>query len=86
MRYLISYDLNVPGHDYQMLFDELERLGAKRLLQSQWITPALDETFTALGLRDRLWALMQYEDRLLVASLNSTHWAGMNLMVQVNTV
>lgn len=86
MRFLISYDLNTPSYDYQMLFDELERLGAKRVLQSQWITPALDETMTALGLRDRLWALMQYDDRLLVASLNSTHWAGMNLMVQVNPV
>ena len=38
MRYVVSYDLeNASTEEYQTLEDELERLGGKRVLQSQWV-------------------------------------------------
>ena len=32
--YLVSYDLRVPGRNYQPVWDELKRLGAVRVLAS----------------------------------------------------
>ena len=47
-RYLISYDLTAPGRNYEALFNELARLGAKRLLLSQW---GLRNPATAVAIR-----------------------------------
>src|SRR5215213_2400027 len=59
-RYLISYDLNAPGRNYEALFDELARLGAKRLLLSQW---GLRNAANAVAIRDHLWSFMDGNDR-----------------------
>ena len=57
-RYLISYDLNAAGRNYEALFNELARLGAKRLLLSQW---GLRNPATAVAIADHLWSFMRWE-------------------------
>ena len=80
--YVISYDLNAPGKDYQALYDELDRLGASPILLSQH---AVNRTNTdAAGLRDHLWTFMDTNDRLLVMARNSGNWAGRNLITKLS--
>ena len=52
MRYSISYDLRSPGRDYQTLWDELGRLGAKRMLQSHYVVRLTGTT--AANMRDHI--------------------------------
>ena len=84
MRYLISYDLNTPGKNYQALWDAIAGLSAQRVLLSQWITRRSNTS--AQGLRDYLWAFMDANDRLLVVCMDSADWASMNTMVNPNTL
>lgn len=80
--YVINYDLNAPGKNYQALYDELDRLGASRILLSQH---AVNRTNTdAARLRDYLWAFMDTNDRLLVMARDSGNWAGMNLITKLS--
>lgn len=79
MRYVISYDLNTPGKDYQTLWDALASIGAQRVLYSQWVVRRYETS--AQGLANYLWRFMDANDRLLVISLDNTEWWGMNLMV-----
>ena len=85
MRYVISYDLNKPGKDYQKLTDALKSLGAERILLSEWVTTKRTGT-NAAKLRDWLWTFMDGSDRLMVVCLDSSEWAGMNLMANPNTI
>lgn len=84
MRYTISYDLNSPGKDYQALYDALTRVGAKRILYSEWVV-RWDGT-TAESIRTYVWSYMDANDRLMVTCLDSTDWAGINLMFNPNTL
>jgi len=84
MRYLISYDLIVPGKNYQPLWNALAELGAKKVLLSQYIVRR--NNTSAVGLRDHLVQFVDANDRLLVVCLDSTDWAGRHLMVQVNQI
>ena len=84
MQYVISYDLDAPGKNYKKLTDELVRLGATRILLSQWV--ARRTGTTATGLRDHVWQFMDANDRLLVTSLGSADWAGRNLMADPNAL
>jgi hypothetical protein len=81
---MISYDLNKPGRDYKTLTDALEKVGARRVLYSQWIV-RWNNTTAAL-IRQYIWTFMDANDRLLVSCLDSADWAGMNLMVDPNTI
>jgi hypothetical protein len=65
-KYLISYDLDKPGQDYPRIIGELERLGAIRILYSEWI---LRNDATASALRDHLKAFIDSNDMLLVVAL-----------------
>jgi hypothetical protein len=86
MRYEISYDLNKPetAFDYKRLYKELNELGAKKILYSQWVVHRTGTS--AANLRDYLWKFMDGNDRLMVVCLNSSDWAGMNLMNDPNTM
>jgi len=64
--YLVSYDLDKPGQDYHPLIQELKRMGAKRVLYSEWI---LKTTSTAAQVRDHLKTLIDDNDMLLVVGL-----------------
>ncbi len=65
-KYLISYDLDKPGQDYTSLIKELERLGAFKILYSEWI---LQSDASAVQLRDHLKAFIDSNDKLLVVGL-----------------
>lgn len=82
MKYKISYDLRTPGKDYQKLYDALAAIGAQRTMLSEWVTKRSQTT--ASGLRSYLWNFMDANDRLMVVCLDSSDWAGMNLMFDPN--
>ena len=84
MRYIISYDLVAPGRNYQPLWDELARIGAQRVLQSQWVVRRVETT--ASGLRVHFKKFIDSNDRLLVTCLDSSDWASLNAMTDLNKV
>lgn len=84
MRYLISYDLDAPGKNYDKVIAALKAVGAQRVLLSQWVVRW--NNTTATNIRSYVWSHMDANDRLLVSSLDSADWAGMNLMVDPNTI
>lgn len=64
--YLVSYDLNRPGQEYPDLINALTRLGAVKVLYSEW---ALKTDLTAIQLRDHLQKFVDGNDSLLVVGL-----------------
>ena len=69
MKYMICYDLRNKNkkEDYEKLYDELEELGAKRILYSQWMLDLSDTNVDEL-LRHFL-KFLDSSDRLLVVAL-----------------
>ena len=84
MRYVISYDLRKPGQNYQSLYDALENIGAKRVLQSQW--GVRRNNTTAKNLRDHFRKYMDSNDRILVTSIDGHDWAGWRLINRISTM
>lgn len=77
MLYEISYDLNRPGQDYDDLYSEIKKLG-------EWCHP-VDSTWfvytsvSAEGIRDRLKAVMDKSDALIVVKVSSPGaWSGLS--------
>lgn len=65
--YVISYDLNRPGQNYNELFEEIKALGTWwHCLDSTWIVKS---NLTAAQVRDRLVKKIDTNDRLIVAAL-----------------
>jgi hypothetical protein len=64
--FLISYDLDKPGQNYEVLTDRLKQLGAVKVLYSEWI---LVSSESAAALRDDLRAYVDSNDMLLVLAL-----------------
>ncbi len=81
-KYVISYDLDSPGRDYPRIWKELSRLGAKRVLLSQWV---MKSNNTAGQLRDYFKDFIDSNHRLLVVSLEDD-WASWKAMIDINTV
>jgi hypothetical protein len=79
--FTISYDLNKPGQNYQPLYDELARIGAKRVLLSDWIVRTES---TVITLRDHFRQFIDSNDRLLVVQVET--WASWKAMVDINSV
>jgi hypothetical protein len=77
----VGYDLDKPGQDYHKLIAELQRLGAKRALESQWM---LRSDMTCAGVRDHLQKFMDANDRLLVVKVAT--WASRRAMININEV
>ncbi len=84
MRYLISYDLNKPGKNYDARINAITAMGGTRVLLSQWVVRRNDTS--ASGLRDHFWTFMDANDRLLVVSIDNSDWAGTNLMVKISSL
>jgi len=81
-KYLISYDLDKAGQDYSRLIHELERLGAIKVLYSEWL---LRNDASAEVLRNHLRAFIDSNDMLLVVALTGeAAWTG--LMVSNDSV
>ncbi|MGQ0526029.1 MAG: hypothetical protein ACT4P8_20480 [Betaproteobacteria bacterium] len=72
--YLICYDLR-NMRDYQPLWTELARLGAKRGLESNWWLEM--SGVSAKSLREHFRRYIDSDDRLLV--LKVSDWAGVRL-------
>lgn len=66
--YLISYDISEKdAFEYQGLWDRLERLGAVRILYSEWALKG--DVGRANAIYTELAPLTQQKDRLLVQEL-----------------
>jgi hypothetical protein len=83
MKYLISYDLLTPGKNYDTLIAALTRMGARRVLLSQWVVRS---SSTAIALRDHVKTLVDRNDRVLVTGMNENAWAAVNSMADINQV
>jgi CRISPR-associated endonuclease Cas2 len=68
--YLLAYDLveekKNPHHDYQVLWDELNRLGAQRTQYSLWL---VEQNNTPQEVRNHFKRFVDDNDRLWVAKL-----------------
>ena len=84
MRYVISYDLNEPGQDYERLFAALKDWGAKKVLYSQWCVRR--NGTTAAKVSDHFWQYMDSNDRILVIAIDGTGWAGYRLMNKISAM
>lgn len=76
--YLIGYDLNKPGQDYETLFDAIKKQanGYWHHLDSTWI---IKSSSTAVAIRDALKAHIDDTDELLVVLLGGeAAWTGFN--------
>ena len=71
MRYLVTYDLNRLGQNYEQLWDALGRLGATRAMRSAWW---LHSDLTDDQLREHLFGFMDANDFLLVVRFDT--WSG----------
>ena len=82
--FLVSYDLlnKATFGDYENLIDALRRLGAQRVLLSEWV---LRNTATSVQIRDYLTPHMHAADRILVCEL-TTNWASRGVLVDINTI
>lgn len=75
----ISYDLRQPGRNYNRLFDALQSLGARRVLESQWLLASRD---SASDVWDYLASFVDTNDALWVQSLDSgAAWGTGSLLV-----
>jgi hypothetical protein len=73
--YIIGYDLNTPGKDYEDLSEAIKGYGTWwHHLDSTWII-VTDQTHVEV--RDHLWRFMDDNDELLVAQLaGNAAWRG----------
>lgn len=72
MLYIISYDLNAPGQNYEPLYRALRDISATRILDSQWAANRANTS--CQGLFEYLWPHMDANDKLLVTA-PSSWWA-----------
>ena len=73
--YLIGYDLNKTGQDYETLIEQIKKLGTWwHCLDSTWI---IKSDLTATQIRDNLQSYIDSNDELLVAKLSGeAAWIG----------
>jgi len=64
--YLISYDLQNPGKDYSMLTQALGKMGARRVLLSEWLLVSNEAPDNRVNTVARY---MDANDRLLVTEI-----------------
>ena len=75
--YIISYDLNSPGQDYDSLYKAIKSCSAWwHHLDSTWCVVS---TMTATEIRDKIAAKIDSNDKLLVVkSAGVAAWRGFN--------
>ncbi|WP_321307678.1 CRISPR-associated protein Cas2 [Marinifilum fragile] len=73
--YLIGYDLNKAGQDYESLIDQIKKIGTWwHCLDSTWIVKS---NLTAVEIRDALKEYIDDNDELLVIKLSrEAAWTG----------
>lgn len=82
--YLVSYDLlhKATFGDYENLIGALRRLGAQRILLSEWV---LRNDATSEQVREYLRPHVHEADRLLVSEITS-NWASWNALFSINNL
>tara|TARA_B100000959_G_C14571422_1_gene455994 strand:+ start:89 stop:367 length:279 start_codon:yes stop_codon:yes gene_type:complete len=75
--FAVSYQLN-NKKEYQLLWDEMERLGAHKVMRSLYFLDVNIET--ASGMRDHLCTFIDSDDAVAVVEVNSqpAHKMGYN--------
>lgn len=76
--FLVGYDLNEPGQDYEPLYEKLKSFGTWwHHLDSTWL---LQADMQAVDLRDQLKPLLDSSDELLVIDVtgDAAAWTGFN--------
>lgn len=74
MIFLITYDLNSPGRDYNPLYDKIKSLGANfHPLESTWF---LESSNTAHFISESLRAVMDENDSLFVVEITGMQRQG----------
>ena len=73
--YIIGYDLNIPGQDYNKLIEAIKKTGTWwHQLDSTWI---VESNLSAEKIRDILIQYLDRNDKILVAKLSGeSAWAG----------
>ncbi len=73
--FIVTYDLR-NQKDYQKLYDELNRLGAKPILESTWCMN-LPDSNTVVMVRDHFAKFIDSDDAIMVSEVTS--WASLNV-------
>lgn len=71
--YLISYDLN-KAKNYSALYDRLNDIGAKRMMDSTWIVKRYNASAPAI--HDYLKIVMDGDDSLVVVGIDGYAYSG----------
>ena len=72
--FIVGYDLNRPGQDYDSLWKRLKEFGTWwHHLDSTWLVRT---EMTAVQLRNELKPLLDSSDELLVIDVTGKSWAG----------
>ena len=75
MLYLITYDLNKPGQEYDKLYETIKDMGPWwHHLDSTWL---VDTDLGTSDIRDRVKAVIDSNDHVLVVKFGS-NWASFN--------
>ena len=71
---LITYDLNVPGQNYDKLYEKIKGLGSWwHHLVSTWV---VDSTLTVGAVNDRLRSVLDDSDSVFVLNITGDTYAG----------
>lgn len=83
--YLISYDLlnKATFGEYEGLIKELERLGAKHILYSEWLWRSDN---TAMEITKHLREFIHGFDRIMVIAVDLSNGAIANLMCRIKDI
>lgn len=83
--YLISYDLlnKATFGEYEELIGELERLGARKVLFSEWM---LRSNNTAMEITNHLRKFIHGYDRIMVIAVDLSNGAIANLMCKIDDI
>lgn len=79
MLFFVDYDLRVPGQKYDALWAELSRIGARRLLDSNF---CFSGSGTAEQWRDHFRRFIDANDGIVVSQVND--WATYNTLSTPN--
>lgn len=80
--FVVSYDLNAPGRNYEALYEHLKGYGTwARPVESVWIVKSTSKT--AGQIRDDAKRHMDSNDKLVVFE-TGTQWATQNVAASTN--
>ena len=77
--FILTYDLR-NQKDYPKLYDELNRFGAKPILESTWCMN-LHDSNTAVMVRDHYAKFIDSDDAIMVSEVTS--WASRNVKIGI---